>query len=78
MAVAHGRFQDLLDADRLRVRGHEALDEAARQAHERKLAGSFAVERFGVADLSPLVAVELAVWALGDDPASNQPGAWVM
>lgn len=46
MAVAHGRFQDRLTAGRLRVRGHTALDLAARQAQERRLAGAQAVDRY--------------------------------
>jgi hypothetical protein len=77
MAVAHGKFRDLLDVDRLRVRGHQALDEAVRVAQERRLSGAFAVERYGGPDLSPLVASELAVWAL-DDPDGQQPGVWLL
>jgi hypothetical protein len=65
VAVAHGLFLDLLAVGRLRVRGHRALDEAARQAATRRLAGADAVERYAGVDLSPLVAAELAVWALG-------------
>jgi hypothetical protein len=61
MAVAHGKFRDLLDADRLRVRGHQALDDAVRVAQERRLSGAFAVERYAGQDMSPLVASELAV-----------------
>jgi hypothetical protein len=68
LAVAHGRFQDLLTYSLLRVRGHEALDQAARQAEERRLAGAHAVERYQGADPAPLVAAELAVWALLDAP----------
>lgn len=73
MAVAHGKFRDLLEADQLRVRGHEALDDAVRVAQERRLAGASAVERYGGVDLSPLVAAELAVWALDNDPDGTQP-----
>jgi len=62
MAVAHGRFRDLLDTGELRVRGHEALDAAAARASERRLAGSQAIDRYGGADPAPLVAAELAVW----------------
>lgn len=64
MAVAHGQFRDLLTAGRLRIRGHEALDRAAREAQERRLAGAQAVDRYQGADTAPLVAAELAVWAL--------------
>jgi hypothetical protein len=73
MAVAHGRFQDLLAADRLRIRGHDALDQAARQAEERRLAGSHAVDRYQGVDPAPLVAAELAVWALLDAPKPPVP-----
>ena len=73
MATAHGAFQDLLAAGRLRVRGHDALDRAAAQAQERKLAGSRAVDRYAGVDQAALVAAELAVWVLDDsmNPASN-------
>jgi hypothetical protein len=67
MAVAHGKFQDLVTEGRLLTRGHDALDQAARQAQERKLAGAQAVDRYAGADQAPLVAAELAVWALDDD-----------
>src|ERR1019366_8684990 len=75
MAVAHRRLVDLLAAGRLKVRGHDALDQAARQASERRLAGAQAVDRYSGADPAPLVAAELAVWALDiDDPGG--PGVW--
>ena len=64
MAVAHGSFQDLLAAGRLRVRGHDGLDQAARQAQERRVAGAQAVDRYHGVDQAPLVAAELAVSAL--------------
>lgn len=64
MAVAHGQFQDLLTGDRLRIRGHDALDRAARETQERRLAGAQAVDRYQGVDQAPLVAAELAVWAL--------------
>ena len=77
MAVAHGRFQDLLAAGTLRIRGHEGLDQAARQAEERRLAGSHAVDRYQGVDPAPLVAAELAVWALLDAPKPTPFfGAW--
>jgi len=77
MAVAHGKFQDLLTGGRLRVRGHSALDEAARLAQQRRLAGAHAVDRYAPdVDLAPLVAAELAVWAL-DELAGIEPwGMW--
>lgn len=66
MATAHGHLLDLLAAGRLRVRGHQALDAAARQAVGRRLAGGEAVDRYSGPDLAPLVAAELAVWVVGD------------
>lgn len=66
VALAHGTFADLLAADRLRIRGDPALDEAVRAAEARRLAGSFAPARYGpAADMAPLMASQLAVWALG-------------
>jgi hypothetical protein len=66
MALAQGRFKDLLRDGRLRLSGHGALDTAGRLAVERRLAGSAAIDRYKGVDVAPLVAVELAVWALGD------------
>jgi hypothetical protein len=66
LAVAHGTFRDLLTDGLLVVRGDAALDAAAQQANERRLAGSHALERYEPpVDQAPLVAAELAVWALG-------------
>jgi hypothetical protein len=71
VATAHGRFADLLAADRLRIRGHPALDEAVRAAEARRLAGSMAIDRYGpVTDMAPLMAAELGCWALGDPDAA--------
>jgi hypothetical protein len=79
VATAHGRFADLLHADRLRLRGHGALDEAMQAAEARRLAGSQAIDRYTQADMAPLMAAELAVWALGDPETADGdgPGAWV-
>jgi hypothetical protein len=55
---------DLLTGGLLRIRGHDALDQAAQQAQERRLAGSQAVDRYSGTDPAPLVAAELAVWVL--------------
>jgi hypothetical protein len=81
VATAHGRFRDLLYADRLRAAGHPALDEAVFAAEARRLAGSEAVDRYadGGVDMAPLMAAELAVWMLGDpDEAEGiTPGVWV-
>jgi hypothetical protein len=64
LATAHGNFADLLAGGQLKVRGHRALDEAARLAAERRLSGAHAVDRFAGADPAPLVAAELAAWGL--------------
>ena len=80
VATAHGRFADLLYADRLRLRGHGALDEAMRQAEARRLAGAVAIDRYAAAEMAPLMAAELAVWGLGDPETAEgiQPGVWVI
>jgi hypothetical protein len=82
VATAHGRFRDLLYADRLRAAGHPALDEAVFAAEARRLAGSEAVDRYadGGVDMAPLMAAELAVWMLGDpDEAEGiTPGVYVI
>jgi hypothetical protein len=84
MAAAHGGFVDLLGADRLRIRGHGALDAAVRVAESRRLAGAAAVERYGsTVDMAPAVAAELAVWALGDPDSADglgpdAVGVWVV
>jgi hypothetical protein len=82
VATAHGRFRDLLLADRLRLTGHQALDEAAHAAEARRLAGSEAVDRYadGGVEMAPLLAAELSVWMLGDpDEAEGiTPGVWLV
>jgi hypothetical protein len=82
VATAHGRFRDLLYADRLRITGHPAVDEAVQAAEGRRLAGSEAVERYadGAVEMAPLLAAELSVWMLGDpDEAEGiEAGAWVI
>jgi hypothetical protein len=80
VATAHGHFADLLYADRLRLRGHGALDEAMRAAEARRLAGSTAIDRYAQADMAPLMAAELSVWALGDPETADgaEPGVWVI
>jgi hypothetical protein len=77
MAVAHGRFRDLVAGDRLRVRGHPALTDAARQASERRAGGAAAIDRWAGGDAAPLNAAELACWALDiDNPDGPKPGLW--
>ena len=65
LAVAFGRFLDETTAGKLRHRGHRALTDAVREAAARRTAaGAQAVDRSRGADPAPLVAAELAVWAL--------------
>jgi hypothetical protein len=82
VATGHGRFRDLLYADRLRITGHPAVDEAVQAAEGRRLAGSEAVERYadGAAEMAPLLAAELAVWMLGDPETAEgiDVGVWVV
>jgi hypothetical protein len=80
VAAAHGQFADLLYADKLRFRGHGALDEAMRTAESRRLAGSVAIDRYATSDMAPLMAAELAVWALGDPEEAEgiTPGVWAV
>jgi hypothetical protein len=69
VAVAHGRFVDELRAGRLSIAEHPVLDLAAQHALARPLAGAEALERRkSLVDASPLVAAELAVWAVLDGP----------
>lgn len=80
VATAHGGFIDLMNSGRLRVRGDTALDEAVRVAEARRLAGAEAVQRYVDVDMASLMAVQLAVWALGDPEAAGgiDPGVWAI
>jgi hypothetical protein len=65
MAASHGDFSDLLKAGKLTIEPHPALTAAARHAMTRPLSGAEALERRKPAvDTSPIVASELAVWAV--------------
>jgi hypothetical protein len=65
MSASHGDFSDLLKAGRLAIEPHPALTAAARHAMTRPLSGAEALERRKPAvDVSPIVASELAVWAV--------------
>lgn len=66
MADAHGRLLDTLRERRLRLpEPHPELDEAVRHALSRDLADGAALDkRRAETDLAPLVALELAVWAV--------------
>jgi hypothetical protein len=65
MAASHGDFSDLLKAGKLAIEPHPALTAAARHAMTRPLSGAEALERRKPAvDTSPIVAAELATWAV--------------
>jgi hypothetical protein len=65
MAASHGDFSDLLKAGRLAIEPHPALTAAARHAMTRPLSGAEALERRKpTVGTSPIVASELAVWAV--------------
>jgi hypothetical protein len=65
VAAAHGDFADLLRAGQLAIEPHPALNAAAQYAMVRPLGGAEALERRKPAvDTSPIVAAELAVWAV--------------
>jgi hypothetical protein len=69
LAVAHGRFLDLLAAGRIRHRGQAELTAAMRALEQRRLGGASAPERRGApVDVAPAVAAELACWALVTAP----------
>jgi hypothetical protein len=65
MAASHGDFSDLLKVGKLAIEPHPALTAAARHAMTRPLSGAEALERRKpTVDTSPIVASELAVWAV--------------
>jgi hypothetical protein len=65
MASAHGDFADQLKAGRLAIEPHPVLTAAAQHAMTRPLSGAEALERRKpTVDTSPIVAAELAVWAV--------------
>lgn len=63
LVVAHQEFGQHLEARRLKVVRHPALDDAARAVQQRRLGGAFAPDR-RVGDVAPIVAAELALWGL--------------
>jgi hypothetical protein len=65
VSAAHGCFLDELRAGGLAIEKHPQLDTAAKYAMSRQLAGGEALERRKPAvDTSPVLAAELAVWAV--------------
>jgi hypothetical protein len=70
VAEAHGLFLDTLAAGRIRHQGQPELTSAMRHLEQRRMGQATAPERRGaLADVSPGVAAELAVWALLTSPA---------
>jgi hypothetical protein len=82
VAIAHGRFADLLNAGKLRHHRQPDLTAAIRFATQRRLAGASALQRYGgQVDPAPAVAAELGLWGLGgelDEPDGAEAGAWVI
>ena len=68
VAVAHGEFLDMIAAGDLAHLGQKELTDAVRAAMDRPLAGAAALQRKVPVDQSPLMAAELAVWALLHGP----------
>jgi hypothetical protein len=65
LASAHGDFADQLKAGKLAIEPHPTLTAAAQHAMTRPLSGAEALERRKPAvDTSPIVAAELATWAV--------------
>lgn len=65
MASAHGDFADQLKTGRLAIEPNPVLTAAAQHALTRPLSGAEALERRKPAvDTSPVLAAELAVWAV--------------
>src|SRR6266511_109880 len=65
LVVAHGLLLDELAAGRVRHAGQRELTAAARHLEQRRLGGAAGPERRGApVDVAPLVASEVALWAL--------------
>jgi len=65
LAIAHGGFQDLLTGGQVKVRGHRAVDDAARLAADRRLAGAAALDRYTAGWIWPRWwLASWATWAL--------------
>lgn len=76
VANACGRFVDLINDGTVVHLADPLLNEAVRHAKTRKLAGGFAWARQGGGDVSPLVAVTLAVFG-ADAPVALAPEPFV-
>jgi hypothetical protein len=74
VAEAHGLFIDTANAGRIRHQGQAELTAAMRHLEQRKLGGASGPERRGaLVDVAPIVAGELAVWALLTGPKPYDP-----
>jgi phage terminase large subunit-like protein len=75
-AQAHGAFvESVLDKKSLRHLGQPQLSQALAGATQRKLSDAHAWDRRGGTDISPLVAVTLALWGRHTH-AKKQPNIW--
>ena len=71
LVVACGSLYDGVLEQRVRIRRHARLDEAAAGAAKRSIGDSWAwTRKSAAADISPLVAATLALWA-ADEPAKT-------
>ena len=81
VAAAFGQFYEAaVDAGSLRHRGQPELDMALASAVTRDVgdAGRTWGRRHAAADISPLVAVTLALWGFGERGPSGDVGAWMI
>lgn len=80
VAQAYGQFVDAaVDSRSLRHRGDQSLADALGGADTRDLAeGRTWARRQSAADISPLVAVTLALWGFGERGPSGDVGVWVI
>ena len=71
LAVASGQFYDGVVNRRLRIRRHAQLDEAVAGAVKRPRGDAWAwARKSAAADVCPLVAMTLALWAAGQERVS--------
>ena len=81
VAAAFGQFfEAAVDAGNLRHRGQPELDAAVASAGTRDVgdAGRTWARKGAAADISPLVAVTLALWGFGERGPSGDVGVWMI
>ena len=81
VAAAFGQFfEAAVDARNLRHRGQLELDAAVASAGTRDVgdAGRTWARKGAAADISPLVAVTLALWGFGERGPSGDVGVWMI